>query len=366
MLCRRIAGPIVLCALAVLLPAGTARANAEVYRQLLHSTGWVIVPGAGKTTSGTCFVVDQQHRLVITCQHVGGDAREALVYFPSLKDGKAAVESMFYLDRMPALVAEVVARDRARDLALLRLESLPDGVKALPLADASPDPGEDVHSVGNSGLTDGGVLWRYTRGSVRLSYEKKVSSSGKERSVRILETQSPVNKGDSGGPVVNDRGQLVGVAAAYTADARLVSENTDVHEVRSFLRESRTASEGPPVKSDDVVPVGIGSPESAPAPEPGRSVVGRWKLTIHDEDGEAGGGTGQFRADKTFAMTPPAAEKKAEKKAHAHSGRYACANGVMMLVLGDEAVIAPLTWGDDDHFTLKVGKVKFGFARQDR
>src|SRR5262249_52591585 len=54
-------------------------------------------------------------------------------------------------------------------------------------------------------------------------------------SAKMLETQSPINPGDSGGPVVNDNLELVGVVSSLDPRSRLVSLCIDVEEVRAFL-----------------------------------------------------------------------------------------------------------------------------------
>jgi S1-C subfamily serine protease len=332
-------------ALVWLAPTAAAPASPDAYRQLLRSTGWVVVPTAGKLSAGTCFVADRRQRLVVTCRHVVGDATEALVYFPAFEKGKVIVDADYYLNHVAALHGRVIARDGARDLALIRLDSLPADVRELPLASDSPDPGEGVHLVGNSGMADGGLLWRYTHGEVRLTYQKKVKTAEGVRKVGVVETQAPVNRGDSGGPVVNDRGQLVGVASSYSAGERLVSANTDVHEVKNFLAEVLAAKDetaGPKAKPSDQR----------------HSLVGHWKVSVSNRPGESG--AGQFKSDQTFAFSPPSGSKAA----HLPGGHYAYANGVLWLMFGAKTAMLPLTWADQDHFTFKFGESEFTFGRQ--
>lgn len=337
---KSIAGVVGALALG-LLTAGAARANPQIYRRLLHSAGWVVVPSQGKMSAGTCFVVDREHHLAVTCRHVVGESSECLVYFPRYLDGEALVDANDYLDGIAALTGRVIARDEGRDLALIRLDGLPDDVSAVRLAERSPEPGESVYSIGNSGLADGGFLWRYTRGDVRLVYSRKVKMAKKTKKVRILETQSPVNEGDSGGPVVNRRGELVGVAASYTAGERLVSENTDVSEVRQFLHDALAAR----VKSV----AGDASPSTAPL-----SFVGRWKVAVTRADKQASTGEADFLDDHTFIL----------KGATTVSGRYACANGILLLFQGEKALMLPLSKVDHDRFQVESAKAKFSFSRQ--
>src|SRR5207249_1567090 len=82
-------------------------------------------------------------------------------------------------------------------------------------------------------------------GAVRQVYRKQFSTSGKDGKdsfkvdARVVETQSPVNSGDSGGPVVNDQGELVAVVQGHAPDAqaRLVSYFIDVSEVKALMAE---------------------------------------------------------------------------------------------------------------------------------
>jgi hypothetical protein len=214
------------------------QANVSVYPRVLRSTGWIAVPGTDGVDAGTCFVMDREQRLILTCAHVLGKASEALIYFPRYRDGEPIVEASYYLNHVPALIGHVIAKDALRDLALIQVESRPADVEALALADRSAEPGEAVHSIGNSALADGGMLWRYTRGYVRLVYPEPIKTTRGIGYIRVVETQSPVNKGDSGGPVVDDQCRLVGVTDSYAPHERLVSESIDVLEVQHFLQKA--------------------------------------------------------------------------------------------------------------------------------
>ena len=62
-------------------------------------------------------------------------------------------------------------------------------------------------------------------------YRARVLQENGPLEARIIEPQSPLNSRDSGGPLVNDRGELVGVVASAGKQSRLVSFNVDVTEV---------------------------------------------------------------------------------------------------------------------------------------
>jgi S1-C subfamily serine protease len=216
-------------------------AGVEVYRKVLRSTVWVHSDrGGGRLATGSGSLVDKGRRLILTNYHVVGDIKRATVFFPVFEGGKANPNKGYYRSHAAQLGihGDVVEVDKQADLALIRLDRLPDGVPELPLAATSPDPGQTVHSIGNPGRSD--ALWVYTPGKVRQVYTKKWRAKLDERTTltfeaKVVETDSPTNPGDSGGPLVNDRGELIGVTQGGAIDAQLLSTFVDITEVKRLL-----------------------------------------------------------------------------------------------------------------------------------
>ncbi len=226
---------LVLIAVAASSVPQTAQADVATYRKTLNSTTWVLAKNSDGTSSGTGVLIDLARKLVVTNAHVVGDARSVVLFFPELKDEKPIVSRQHYLDNVQRLGirGRVLAVDRKRDLALVELNKLPETAQAIELATSSIGPGETVESVGNPGSTE--ALWVYTSGTVRAVYRKQFRTGAGEHDFMVVETQSPINSGDSGGPVVNQQGQLVAVAQAIAPNARLVSYCVDVTELQTFL-----------------------------------------------------------------------------------------------------------------------------------
>jgi S1-C subfamily serine protease len=237
----------------LVLAAEAARANPQVYEKTLHSTAWVVSPlPKDRVSSGTGTLVDARKKWVLTNYHVVEDRDKVLVFFPSYQGGKSISDPRFYvgknIERL-AISGKVINRDKKRDLALIELKSLPAGVPELPLALQSVRPGETVHAIGNSGYTGPNaesVLWRYSRGEVRQVYKTKFKAKAQgggsvDVEAVMVETQAPTNPGDSGGPVVNSKGELVGVTQSHDLKLRLVSFSVDVQEVKAFLRTARSS-----------------------------------------------------------------------------------------------------------------------------
>lgn len=222
-------------------PAEAAKvlSDKELYKALLPSVAWIRTspPTDPQSAMGTGFVVDVDRRLVVTNEHVvrGFSDRgfdEMIVHFPEHDaSGKLIVEPAHYRSRADALRGEVIHRDTGRDLALIQLPSLPGTVKAIKLAAALPEPGERLASI--AGLPQGSEgLWIMSVGSVRMSYRRSHANGAVSG---VVESDVPTNRGNSGGPIVNDRNELVAVCEGAMNTARLVSMFIDVNEVKAFL-----------------------------------------------------------------------------------------------------------------------------------
>jgi len=99
-------------------------------------------------------------------------------------------------------VKSIISADRQNDLALLQLESSAVGISTLEIAPLSPREGEPVIVIGNPK----GLGWSMSDGRIASIRELKDG-------LKLLQITAPISHGSSGSPVVNMRGQVVGVAA---------------------------------------------------------------------------------------------------------------------------------------------------------
>jgi len=139
---------------------------------------------------------------IVTNDHVAGNATEIEVLFP---DGRS----------MPA---ELVGSDPPTDLALLKV----DAQESLPYlafdTTAGPIVGEWVVALGNPF-----GLFEATQPSVTVGVvsatDRDLQSGRDGRLYRdMIQTDAAINRGNSGGPLVNALGQVIGVnAAIYSA-----------------------------------------------------------------------------------------------------------------------------------------------------
>jgi S1-C subfamily serine protease len=233
-------------------PAAIVQADPAIYQHVLRSTA--LIAAANGEPAGSGVLVDLENQLVVTNYHVVDDAKEVLVFFSAYdENGELITDHRIYQENFAALneagiamVGRVVGRWKCKDLALVQLSHLPIEAQAIPLAAVGVQPGENVHSVGNSGVVRKQQLWRYTRGVVRNVFQLEGSPGYLIKDAYLLETDSPTNGGDSGGPVVNDQGELVAIVMGHETslhatsnggvhESRLVTHAIELREVRALL-----------------------------------------------------------------------------------------------------------------------------------
>ncbi|MBV9340740.1 MAG: serine protease, partial [Acidobacteria bacterium] len=101
--------------------------------------------------------------------------------------------------------AWVVATDPSRDLALLSVYDPPPGVTGIqPERIETLQPGDPVAVIGNPK----GLLWSLTTGSISQVRTNFPLGTGVGT---MVQTQAPVNPGNSGGPLLGPDGNLAGV-----------------------------------------------------------------------------------------------------------------------------------------------------------
>ena len=203
---------------------------AQDFAPILMATVRVTSPidGTSSAMGGSGAIVSSRGH-ILTNFHVIGRLDTGVLY--SGKGPIYVAVNTIHLDWAPELryMAELVKSDRALDLALLRIVSMWDGAAlprdfALPwLAAGDPDAlqiGDDLAIVGFPGL--GAESVTLTRGTV----SGFLSDGGLTRA--WIKTDSEVSEGNSGGPAVNARGELIGI----TSGIRAASDSGKISYVR--------------------------------------------------------------------------------------------------------------------------------------
>jgi tetratricopeptide (TPR) repeat protein len=213
----------------------------EIYRQGLRLLAMVRTDGEQRF-SGWLF--DRSRRLLVTTAEAVGKHETVDVVFPIYQSGKVVSDAAAYRDE-PRLLKEksalttgtVLATDVRRNLAVLEVESVPESAVEARFAAESPAPGDPLHALSNPNRLD--VLWVYTACAVRQLGRANLGQTKESPDPAVLIVQAPLTEGDGGGPLLNDRAELVGVVTGKTGPQQQVAFGLTLDEVRAFLNENR-------------------------------------------------------------------------------------------------------------------------------
>ena len=137
-------------------------------------------------SAGTGFIIDRQG-IIVTNSHVVHGAKQVQI---ELSTGK----------RVKGIVRGV---DSLTDVAVIKIPSLPQ-LKSIPIGDSNKvQVGDIALAVGNPYELDG----TFTTGIISGVRRANLDASG----MKFLQTDASINQGNSGGPLINLRGEVIGI-----------------------------------------------------------------------------------------------------------------------------------------------------------
>lgn len=176
---------------------------------------------------GTGFIVDKSG-LIITNQHVVSDQKS---------EYKVVTE-----DGVEYEVVEIL-RDDLNDIALIKIDTKGSELKELSLGNS------DNLLVGQNVIAIGTPLGEYagsvTTGIISGLNRSVTASSGwfgssAKTYENVIQTDAAVNPGNSGGPLLNSQGEVIGVNFATTSGADNISFAIPINKVKDRVDEYRT------------------------------------------------------------------------------------------------------------------------------
>ena len=160
---------------------------------------------------GSGFVVSPEGKIATNYHVIRGSASATVV----LSDGREFKDP------------EVMAVDEEHDLAVLRVPL--SGLVALPLGDSGKvQPGERVVAIGHplgfgNTVTDGLV-----------SAVRKLDDN-----LTILQISAPISPGSSGGPILDDRGRVIGVSTAMVTRGQNINFGMPVAYLQPLIASNK-------------------------------------------------------------------------------------------------------------------------------
>ena len=171
-----------------LVALGVPKVN--TFQELIRNTlqGVVMIKAQGR--SGTGFIAGPQ-RLIFTNRHVVGSSKKVdVIYFDGTR-----------------LEGNLVFKSYEADFAVITVNDPPE-ISSLPLCYSTyPNPGDSIAVLGSPlGLAN-----TVTKGIVSAVRTSSAGSFNNPEGITLIQTDASVNPGNSGGPMINNQGEVIGI-----------------------------------------------------------------------------------------------------------------------------------------------------------
>ncbi len=176
-----------------------SQSQTELVKSLLPSVVMIKTPSGG----GSGFFIDK-NGVIVTNHHVLCGTTVATIYTNSGQQYQ---------------ITKVLAEDRDADLMIAQVNIPELEARPLRLTSSTPEVGENIFVIGSPGLPGAGVQLPNT------VTNGIVSGIRQEGSIKWIQISAPASKGNSGGPVINTRGDVIGVVSWGASPARAQNLN---------------------------------------------------------------------------------------------------------------------------------------------
>ncbi len=171
--------------------------------------------------SGVIIEKAENKYIILTNEHVTG-------FINMLKSDSLPHISKYEIaitmpDGKTCLAEKILINESFKDYALLIVDGSVGNYQTIPLSDAIPPQGAKVFAMGHPE----GLSYSFTSGVLSA-----VRSHGKYG--EVIQTDAPINSGNSGGPLLDERGRLIGINTFKYKDEE---ENTESLNFATSSRE---------------------------------------------------------------------------------------------------------------------------------
>ncbi len=165
------------------------------------------LPQQEQRAQGSGFVLDESG-YIVTNYHVVAGATDIEVSFSNKE----------------SLKAKVVGTDRSTDVALLKVDADARALTPLELGDSEQvQVGDSVVAIGNPfGLE------RSVTAGIVSALQRTIESPAETPIDRVIQTDAQINRGNSGGPLLNAAGQVIGVNTQIATGSTTESGNVGI------------------------------------------------------------------------------------------------------------------------------------------
>lgn len=224
---------------ALLLEGTRSELDEKLFAENAHRVAYVVAPSSGK---GSAALISSDG-LAVTSAHVVGVDKQVLLITRPGPGGKSKQPS--------AQPAKVLVVDRNTDLALVQITGVTEPLSYFELGRESDlRVGQDVHAIGHPV----GEAWTYTKGIISQIHQRyEWNDKDGRHTANVIQTQTPIGPGNSGGPLFNATGQLVGINAFVSPESRGPNYAISVSEIALLLKTKRSSDSATTPEGDGKV-----------------------------------------------------------------------------------------------------------------
>jgi len=187
----------------------------------------------GDGAVGTAFLVDKAG-LVLSNWHVTEGATKIFVW--TLPAG-GALGMNILLEKIDPYFGQVVAENKKQDLALIKVNGLPSNIKPVQLgSNQEVEIGDNVYAIGHPKS----LPWSFSFGMVsQIRPNHKWTYVDKsEHEATVIQMQTPISTGNSGGPLFTSEGKVIGVNTLMHEGGQNLNFAVAVDHVKKFIKDN--------------------------------------------------------------------------------------------------------------------------------
>ena len=201
----------------------------EIYDDYARSV--VSVGNEAKWATGSGFFIYHEGLKIITNWHVIEGTKDVNIWLKP-KERKEINHSVCDVD---CYKGKVVKTNKKKDLAMIEVKGISHKVKPVKFGSYNKI------KIGEIGFAIGhpeGYGWSLTAGmisQIRPNYNWRYE--GSKHTASVIQIQTPIHQGNSGGPLFNKNKELIGVNTFTTAKTETLNFAVSVDELKEFLNE---------------------------------------------------------------------------------------------------------------------------------
>ena len=200
----------------------------EIYKRFSKAVVLVFATdGSAQGSAGTGSIISRDGQIITNAHVVKKNGRDYRKLFVYLKPKK--LTGSMNRDLKRRYEATLVESNDKLDIALLQMKNPPSDLPVIDFAD--PDKVEIGEPVVAIGMPETGGLWTLTTGSI----SSVVADFNNVRGKDVFQTEASVNRGNSGGPLLNAFGNMVGI---NTSISRRAADGLAITDINFSLKSS--------------------------------------------------------------------------------------------------------------------------------